>query len=735
MGTKKATAKTTNSATATSAASKPQGKVSLSLSRKNVLTGDLPPMLDLREIKLTHKGTIRIEDNDAIECIHLPDGEFSCVVITNLPNLKEIHAHGGGPTWLDCQSLPSLKTLIIDSGTRWLNVDQADHLIDIDVGNCEQLGYLSVQLAPQLSRVNIEQCRLLPNIQGISTNDQDRLGLTGQMLAAQAMSNKNLLVCPEMTWSDIEWVLDNIRRGLVHLKMRFPNEDEEIGVTYVPPSFSYRLLQPGEKVYTGGTGESYCYAFEITTQETKGKKFITNVLSARGIHEPEEAIGEALRWVISTLGLPVDVRPSDDQLLSYLNLLASAAGSDPGSWIKTDGGALRLALAANPLMPSPALEQLGRDKSPQVRLAVAGNPALTFQIRQNLLRGLVTEKDPGIRFCVAQSAATAPEDLQALAENSDTQTLCALAENPVCPSTLRAEILETLSTCGETTALLLVASSADTPEHVFPGLLACADQRVIMAIAENTGAPGSVRSSALARLAGSEDLQVKRSVAGNKLTPPTVLDSLASDPDFDLLGIVAQNLAAPPFTLETLAKSNDSGVRCGVANNPSTPPSALLLLSKDKDPFWGEYIRKAVAGNTSTPEDAFRFLLKDKDWQTRNAIAKNIASPKDVLEALAKDKEYSVRESVARNVVAPPNVLDILSAEKKDNIKMHVARNPNASVDILTRLAVDPYLAIRREVALNAGTPSSVLQELAKDAEPEVRLAAENSLAMVGAAG
>jgi hypothetical protein len=732
MVTKKAAAKTTKSVPAKPVTSKQPGKSLLALNRKNVLTGDLPTVLDLREITLKHKGEIRIAESDLVESIHLPDGEFSNVVIADLPNLREIHAHGMGPTWMDCQNLPNLQTLVVEGGTRWLNVDQAAILSDIDVGKCEHLGVLSIQHAPMLSKVNIEQCRLLPTIQGMSTEDQDRLGLTRQMGAVQAMSKRDSNLYPRMTCTDIELLLENIRRGEVLLKKQFPTGDEEIDVINASPSYSYRLLQPGEKAYTGGTGESYCYAFEVTTQETKGKKLITHILEERGIHEPEAAIGEALRRVASGLGVARNIAPSEDQVLTYLNLLLSAPDSDPVSWIKTEDLALRLALAANPLMPTPALGQLANDQDPNIRLAVAENPASEFQVRQRLLHGLVSEKDPATRMSVARSAATAPEDLETLSKDSDVETLCAIAQNPVSTGALRVAALETLSTCGESIGLLLVASSSDAPEHLFAYLLKSSDKDVLVAISENIGAPEFIRSAALEQLASSDDPQVKQSVARNKLTPPAVLDSLTQGADSRLLAMISKNPVTPVDTLEFLAKSDDWDVRFCVADNPSTPSSALLILSKDRDALGGEYIRKSVAGNPATPQEAFKFLVKDKDWHTRAAIAKNMAAPKDILEILAKDKEYSVREGVARNFAAPASALEILGAEKNDNIKMFVARNPNSSADTLTRLATDLHYATRRDVAANTATPNSVLQMLLKDAEQQVRIAAEKSLGKSG---
>ncbi len=582
-----------------------------------------------------------------------------------------------------------------------------------------------------LSRVNVEQCRLLPSVQGMSTEDQVRLGLTGKMGAVQATSKRDSCAYPKMTCTDIELVLENIGRGEVILKKLFPYGDEEIDAPSASPSYSYRLLRPGEKVYTGGTGESYSYAFEVTRQEAKGKKLIEEVIAECGIHEPEEAIGEAIRWVTSTLGLARDAAPSEDQLLTFVNLLLSAPDSDPLSWIKTDDETLRLALAANPLMPALALEQLANVQDPKIRLIVSENPAAEFAVRQSLLHGLVTENDPATHRCVARSAAVAPEDLETLSKGSDVETLCAIAENPLCPKSLRAAIFETLSTCGDSIGLLLVARSSDAAEHLFPCLLTSSDHRVIVAISENIGAPESARSAALEQLSSSDDPQVKRSVARNRLTPPAVLDRLAKEPDVGLLGFISQNPGTPASTLEYLAKSDDWGVRSGVASNPCTPPSVLIVLAKEMDVAGGEYIRYSLAGNPGTPQAVFNFLVKDKDGLTRAAIAENISTPEAIFQILAKDKQNSVREKVARNPGAPASVLEILSADKGDQIKFQVARNPNSSADTLTRLAADPFYATRREVATNIGTPNSVLQLLSKDSVQEVRNAAEKSLGLV----
>lgn len=728
MVTKKAEAKTTKSVPAKPLPSKSQGRSSLALNRKNELIGDIQSTLDLREVTLKHKGVIRITDNDLVECIHLPDGEFSSVVIADLPNLKEIYACGMAPTWMDCRYLPNLRTLVIDGGARWLHVEQAGNLSDIDVGKCEQLGYLSIQQAPMLSRVNIEQCRLLPSIHGVSTEDQDRLGLTRQLGVLQAMSKRDSTAYPRMTCADIDLLLGNIRRGEVLLKKLFPNEDEEIDALSAPPSYSYRLLQPEESVYTGGTGESYCYAFEVTTQETKGKKQVTNYLEERGIHEPEAAIGEALRRVVSGLGLAKGVAPSEDQLLTYLNLLLSAPDGDPVSWIKTDDVSLRLSLAGNPLMPKRAFQQLASDAVPEVRMELAENPAASIEVRQSILHGLISEADLAIRRRVAKSPVVTTDDLVVLSKDQDIGVLSTLAENPFLPSEARARIFEVLARCSELDGQLLVARSLNVRAEVFSILLACSDQSVIVAVSENIDAPDGARAKALEKLAASDDHSVKLSVARNKLTPPQVLDVLGKSTDVTVMEAVAYNSSTPPATLRSLAQSPNPCLQCGVAGNIAAPTEALHSLAKCKDPIWGESIRNSVAGNPSAPPVALDILVKDKEWQTRAMIAGNPSASQVLLALLASDKEYSVREAVARNPKTAKSVLKVLSIDKSDNIRMYVARHLGAPVQVLESLAGDSSFAVRRDVASNSSTAHSVLQVLLKDVITEVRQTAEVAL-------
>lgn len=295
----------------------------------------MPVLLDLRALRLKHTGEIRITDSELIEVIHIPDRDFSHVVITKLPNLKEVYVHGSGPKWLDCQDLPSLTKLVIGSGARWLKVARVPNLRDLDLALCERIGFLSIQKAPQLERIDVARCRLLQSIHGMHAQQQLRLGLPLQLAAAQAVSKRNATLYPAMTYTDIAIVLSNIGRGEDVMKKKFPRQEPDLHTQEITTTYRYRLLEPGERVYTGGTGETYCYAFEIAELDASGSTSLTSIIEAHGIHEPEDAIGEALRWVTMGMRFEGNREPSEHQVLAYLNLLRNAPETETAPWIKT----------------------------------------------------------------------------------------------------------------------------------------------------------------------------------------------------------------------------------------------------------------------------------------------------------------------------------------------------------------------------------------------------------------
>lgn len=309
----------------------------LALDEQNVLIGVYPKVLDFLNSKLTHAGRIRISGSDLVESICLPAFTFIDVVIENLPNLREIHADEDGPTWLVCRNLPKLRTISIDGGMRWLSVDGATSLQTVDVGKCEHLDYFSVRNAPSLSHVNVEQCRLLSRIEDLSADHQIQLDVIQQIEAIQSRSKRDSNLYERMTYTDIDLVLANISRGEVLLKKRLPKSKGASKSSHESPcEYSYRLLDPGEEVYTGGTGQSYCYAFEVATQGTAQDKLATFIDYEVGIDEPEDAIDEALGWVLGSVVLTRNGVPSHQQVLSLINMLLCDPNADLPIWIYSE---------------------------------------------------------------------------------------------------------------------------------------------------------------------------------------------------------------------------------------------------------------------------------------------------------------------------------------------------------------------------------------------------------------
>jgi len=309
----------------------------LYLNDQNVLIGDYPKVLDFKNLGLTYDGEIRIADSEHVESIFLPAFTFIDVAIENLPNLREIHSDDDGSTWLTCRNLPKLNTLIVDGCLRWLSIDGAELLQTIDVGKCVHLGYMSVSNAPSLSHVNVEQCRLLQQIEDMSAEHQIKLGVTRQIATLQSRSKRDSSINEGMTWTDIDLVLANISHGEVLLKKQFAEfSNKSCHQNMTLSNYRYRLLEPGEFVYTGGTGESYCYAFEVSSQDELQEADVISIDYEVGIHEPEDAIAEALSWATSGLVMSHHQAPSDDQVLSYINVLLNESNAALPAWAYSD---------------------------------------------------------------------------------------------------------------------------------------------------------------------------------------------------------------------------------------------------------------------------------------------------------------------------------------------------------------------------------------------------------------
>ena len=124
----------------------------------------------------------------------------------------------------------------------------------------------------------------------------------------------------------------------------------------------------------------------------------------------------------------------------------------------------------------------------------------------------------------------------------------------------------------------------------------------------------SISHELLEKLAGDEEVIVRREVAKHPKTPVDILTKLAGDGDDD--------------------------VRYYVSGNPNTPIDILRKLEDDE----GWHVRRIVATNPNTTADILMRLAEDEDWRARQAVADNSRTPVEILMKLAEDEDEWVRK-------------------------------------------------------------------------------------------
>ncbi len=308
--------------------------LNLKINRSNVLIGDFPKVLDLRncDLNLPPKTYIHFEKdfkraermgkppnasfyvcgNESLEVLYLPSDVvgFDYVVIENLPNLQELHIcrrgnrWSGNLQWLICRNLPNLKKITADADVlRWLQLGGMDSLESVDVSKADRLDYFSIRSAPVLKQVNVSGCKKLRGILDMSSDTQHTLGITRQIEENQAESRRDGKSYDNMTFSDVDNVLSNLNRAAkLATRQNLLPDDYCFGQENRSEfnRFSIHRLRPLEAVYTGGTGETYFYDFQAH-DHINGKD---GICSSEGSSELEDCLLAALNHMVD-LGLEV----------------------------------------------------------------------------------------------------------------------------------------------------------------------------------------------------------------------------------------------------------------------------------------------------------------------------------------------------------------------------------------------------------------------------------------------
>ena len=457
-----------------------------------------------------------------------------------------------------------------------------------------------------------------------------------------------------------------------------------------------------------------------------------------------------IRW--ATLRRTVDA--PDVALGAMLDRLASdrrertlfrTEGNDQPSWARDrtpaeyDRETLQL-VAAHPSTPPASLRNLADSRSPDILVALMGNPTLSaddlaallprlrtirpFELRERLAasgriraaaaEALCDDHDVRVRTTLARNSAVPAEVLSRLAEDSEPSVRLAVLLNGRASAELATSLAEPLLTSSSDEVLLEALSSVgrrddldlpadlleDALDRLSKSRLRDPDLRCIAAGDPRTGPP------TLARLAQSADDGVRRAAAGNPRTPSAALEALSCASESSVRAAAAGNEALDIRLLVALVHDEKPEVRTSAARNSRLDPLLLDALLHDEEIS----VRAAALGNPSTrPEDkASAVKRSDRAWREAAPSRAN-------LEEMIADTRAEVRIRPAYDPRTPPDILVLLGGERRSaKVRRAVAANPNASAELLASLANDKDEDVRRAIAFNRATPPGILAYLAR---------------------
>lgn len=406
-------------------------------------------------------------------------------------------------------------------------------------------------------------------------------------------------------------------------------------------------------------------------------------------------------------------------------------------------------IARHPATPGEALAGLVAEKSPEVLLALVGNPSLSAGSLESLtnkmasmrteaarelfaesdrtpvavLEGLSTDKRSSLRAAVAGNLSAPLHVLSRLAQDSSAEVRLAVMANARAPRELAASIAEALLASSNDLALhsvlvelerrpVLVVPDGpmeDALDRLSKSRVRDPDLRRYAARHHHTGV------CALERLAKSKDADVRIAVSRNPRTPLSILEALADDNEAAVRQSVARNELLSHDTLNTLLLDDDLDVRIAAYRNPTADAG-------EDDARESRSLDEIIAARTSTPTVAeLQEMAANTRAEVRIRVAYSEHATSDILAFLGGERRSAkVRRAVAAHPKTPSEILRSLAARDDADTLMSIAFNPSAPIDMLTDLAGrSAELAVL--VALNPDAPLEVLNALADDSDLFIR--------------
>lgn len=222
------------------------------------------------------------------------------------------------------------------------------------------------------------------------------------------------------------------------------------------------------------------------------------------------------------------------------------------------------------------------------------------------------------------------------------------------------------------------------------------------------------RPDVLTNLVGMDDGKYDSALALNEKAPADALASLAMSDNVDVRKRVALNKNIPLPTIELLLQ--DDEMKQSIATNPSTPLNILEALATDED----DGVRMAVMANSAAPERLLKQMLADPAnsninvnfgelYGNQNFSLFSLADAMD--EQFERDGELSddLREAVYMHDrfmdsldALPRGTAVSLSKCEDTGLREYSARFPNLPVRDILRLVEDPEVHVFSDLEDNS---------------------------------
>lgn len=277
------------------------------------LIGPYPPKIDLcggrfPDLDMGADSRLTIEGDGNVRQIKIPCDVVGVdyLVIRNLPALESLTLEAGrrsniGVQWLDLRGVPSLSKVRIKGPIRSLKISGANALAALDLSGCPDLDFVAFNDVSQNVEINVCGCLKLRGIEGVVFEGLEASRVCEQIDENQKRSRRDRQIYKSMTYTDIDFVYEVINEGLKALSRSDAlGEFHESLLGYYDlhacdPQFRpylYRILEPLESVYTGGTGETYAY--EVSEKTFDVKSFEISEENGTGVSSLEDCLSHML---------------------------------------------------------------------------------------------------------------------------------------------------------------------------------------------------------------------------------------------------------------------------------------------------------------------------------------------------------------------------------------------------------------------------------------------------------